>query len=113
MRYGRIVTCACGCKETGVNAGFGYVAACYDRWKRAGRPKEGPPPRRDYQPRPPWNPVQDRSKALLEDYQFLTRQGVTDIDMLADRLGCSTRHVWRLVQAARALDQSREKAGAR
>ena len=46
-RHGRTITCrntTCGIRSR--NAGHGYCNACYIRWTAAGRPAEGPPPRR-------------------------------------------------------------------
>ena len=37
-------TCAC-CGETGKILARGWREACYFRWRRAGQPESGPPPR--------------------------------------------------------------------
>lgn len=42
-----MITCnACGEKAT--NAGHGWCNACYGRWRAAGKPESGPPPRRGH-----------------------------------------------------------------
>jgi hypothetical protein len=38
-------TCAC-CDEPGQIVAHGWRWACYTRWRRAGRPADGPPPAR-------------------------------------------------------------------
>jgi hypothetical protein len=42
MPSNRIVTCTC-CGEIGRHGGYGWRAACYNRWRRNGEPKSGPP----------------------------------------------------------------------
>lgn len=40
-----IITCVCGCEQRGERRGpRQYIRACYERWRRAGNPPEGPPP---------------------------------------------------------------------
>jgi hypothetical protein len=37
--------CGCGCGKSGWNYGRGWIGTCYERWRAAGRPAGGPPPR--------------------------------------------------------------------
>ncbi|MBA9003759.1 hypothetical protein [Thermomonospora cellulosilytica] len=37
------ITCRC-CGKTGQHGAHGWIRSCYERWLKAGRPQEGPPP---------------------------------------------------------------------
>ncbi|MFD1546936.1 hypothetical protein [Nonomuraea guangzhouensis] len=42
MTSSQIVRCSF-CTHFGLHGAFGWCSACYQRWKRAGRPEDGPP----------------------------------------------------------------------
>lgn len=45
-------TCSCGCGRRPRPDRAGLAEACYQRWRKAGRPADGPPP-----PKTPGNPA--------------------------------------------------------
>ncbi|MFI7628438.1 hypothetical protein [Microbispora rosea] len=103
MRHGPIVTCACGCGSTGHNEGNGYITSCYDRWRGAGYPKEGPPPARPKTN--PWRPTGPRGAATLALYGQLVDQRATQARIRRE-IGLSDRQILRYAAAWRAQQES-------
>ncbi|MGC5012578.1 hypothetical protein ACLQ2R_17580 [Streptosporangium sp. DT93] len=63
----RQITCAC-CGRPGPYGANNWVKACADRWRRAGRPDTGPPPRRRPRDEPSTSPTLRRAEyAVLAD----------------------------------------------
>jgi transposase-like protein len=80
--------CAC-CGEPGQIIGFGWREACYTRWRRAGKPDTGPPPRRRLAQR-------DR----LADYAYLVELGVHR-EEAARRVGLKHKRTIRRYESLR------------
>lgn len=75
----------CGKDREPRDGARGWCQKCYRRWTRAGRPETGPP-----------DPQFARDlKGHLEDYRQLVFSGVTEVDVLAQRIGVSVRTVKR------------------
>jgi hypothetical protein len=89
----------CG-KPRPENAGLrgwrrGWCGACGKRWRRHGKPADGPPPPAPRgNPRAPWANRISR----IEDYADLRSWGVPDSEA-AERLGVSARTLTRYKQA--------------
>jgi len=77
------------CGACGLNPAYscGWCTACYHRWYRAGRPKNGPPPPRGG---PQW------STSLREECDWLVKGG-TSIEETAARVGVTVATVRRYV----------------
>lgn len=67
---------ACGGPRKPRQGSFGWCNACYQRWRYAGQPEDGPPPR------------YSGTAARREDYFWLRDNG-EDIDSAAERIGIS------------------------
>lgn len=99
---GRIVSCRC-CGKTGLNAGHGWVKACYKRWFRAGKPTGGPPPAQAGN-RAAIAAKIAQAAGRFEDYVWLREAQGLSLDAAAERVGISHRHAQRY-EAARLAQQ--------
>lgn len=74
----------------------GWCSACYQRWKRAGRPAEGPPPPMTREESRQLGIAACRANAAAkrEDYAELRSWG-DSCEQAAARVGVSERTVWR------------------
>lgn len=101
MTSSRIVRCA-SCDHFGQHGAFEWCSACYQRWKKAGRPSDGPPkalPRQEAAARAR-AAYQAAAQGRREDYQELRSWGETR-EQAAARLGVTERTTWRYEQAQR------------
>jgi hypothetical protein len=83
-------------------------SACGNRWDRAGRPADGPPP-----PTPPdeqralaWEANRAARRNRVEDYAELTRQFGLSRAEAAARLGITERTTWRYEATLRELEDA-------
>lgn len=101
MTNPRIVRCK-GCDRFELHKAFDWCQRCYQRWKRAGRPADGPP-----QPLTRLEcaaqaraAYQEQTQGRREDYQDLRSWRETR-EQAAARLGISERTTWRYDRALR------------
>ncbi|SFK91940.1 hypothetical protein SAMN05216275_14128 [Streptosporangium canum] len=110
------IICAC-CGRSGRIDVNGWVDACAKRWRKAGRPTEGPPRPRSVTPKLArlqgiWLPVTDRIQVRVRRVGHLRARGIP-IQVIARDFGVCERTIERYAAAHRHLtSQTQQKAAA-
>ena len=87
--------CACGCGRPKGPAHRGWSRACYFRWYRAGKPKDGPPAPRS---------GPEHSEALREEVLWLVQAGES-VAYAAARVGVSVETAEGYIASTRPLPE--------
>lgn len=95
-QYGKAIICA-NCEQPGIHDGHDWCRRCARRWRRAGRPADGPPPYRTRR----W-----------DEYAELTREMGHTLRQAAERMGITERTAWRYEARLRATETAADAQGA-
>jgi hypothetical protein len=105
----KIIVCAC-CQVEDQHGAYGWIRPCYERWKSAGRPEEGPPPLRTWEPLSPgepWRPVGPHGERMVARYAEIAELGWSR-ERIAFELGVGERQILRYAAYLRRLKQEQE-----